>query len=101
MSLLDLVLLRLVDNLPSFSNMHSQQTFDLLTVSSLINTEMNTLPGNIPNNYNKMRDRISLPKTQYSRALYLFSTKFSITYHKKIELNNTINKDVEIDDNFP
>jgi len=62
---------------------------------------MDILLRNISDNYNKMKDKTSLPKTQYSRALSLSSTKFSVVYHERIELNNAINIDIKIEDDSP
>ena len=61
---------------------------------------MNIITGNIPDNYNKMRDRISLPKVQFSRESSMSSTKSSVAYYEKIELNNAINKDVDMVNDF-
>jgi len=41
----------------SSTNMHSQQTFNLPTVFSSTNTEMDILSGKIPNNYDKVWGR--------------------------------------------
>ena len=82
----------------SFSNTHFQQALNLPTVSFSINTEIDILLRNILNNYNEVRDRISSPKTQYSRASSLSSTKSSVAYHERMELNNTINIDIEMED---
>ena len=48
-------------------NTHSQQTSYLPTVLFSINTKINILTGNIPDNYNEIRDRTSLSKTQFSK----------------------------------
>ena len=85
----------------SFSNIHSQQAFDLPTVSSSINIRMDIPPRNILDNYNKMRGRTSLPKTQYSRASSLSSTKFSVAYYKRMKLNNAMNIDIKIENDSP
>ena len=52
---------------------------------------MDILTENIPDNYNNVRNRTFSPKIQYSRASSLFSTKFSVAYHERMELNNSIN----------
>jgi len=44
------------------ANTHSQQTFDLPTMASSINMGMDILLRNISDNYDKVRDRTSLPK---------------------------------------
>ena len=81
--------------------MHSQQAFNLPTVSLPTNTGIDILLGNISDNYDKMRDRIFSLKTQIFRALSLFLTKSSIIYHERIELNNTMNVNINIENNFP
>jgi len=70
-------------------------------VSFSINTGIDIPPRNIPDNHDKMRGKISLPKTQYSRTLSLSLTKFSIAYHERMELNNAMNVDIEIKDDSP
>ena len=82
-------------------NIYSQQTSFLSTVLSSINTGMNILTEIISDNYDKMRGRTSSSKIQVSRKSSMSSTKFSIAYHKKMELNNTINENVKIDDDSP
>ena len=64
-------------------NIYSQQTSNLPTVSSSINIEIDILIENIPNNYDKMRDRTFLPKIQFSRESSMSSIKSSVVYHKK------------------
>jgi len=66
------------------TNIHSQQTFNLPTVSSSTNTGMDILPKNIPDNYDEIRGRISLPKPQSSRASSMSSTKSLVAYHKRM-----------------
>jgi len=85
----------------SFSNTYSQQALNLPTVSSSINTEIDILLRNILNNYNEVRGRTSSSKTQYSMVLSLFSTKSFVAYHERMELNNTINIDIEMEDDSP
>ena len=82
----------------SFSNMHSQQVFDLLTVS---NTGIDILLRNILDNYDEMRGRTSLPKTQCSSILSLSSTKSFVAYYERIELNNTMTEDIKMEDDSP
>ncbi len=81
--------------------MYSQQTFDLPTIFSSTNTGMDILPRNIPDNYNKVKGKTSSSKPQSSRASSISLTKSSVAYYKKIEYNNSLNKDVDIDDNSP
>ena len=81
------------------SNTHLLQTFKLPTVLPLNNAEMDILIGFIPDNYNKVKGRTSSPKAQVFRDSSMSSTKFSIVYHKRMKHNNTINEDIDIDDN--
>jgi len=52
-----------------------------------------------PNNYNEMRGRIFSTKEQTSRDSSMSSTKSSIVYHERIEHNNAMNIDVDMDNN--
>ena len=85
----------------SSTNIHFQQTFNLPTVFSSTNTGMDILPRNIPDNYDEVRSRIFSPSLQSSRISSIFSTKSSVAYHKKIEYNNSLKKDVDIDNDSP
>ena len=87
--------------LSSSSNTHSQQAFNLPTVSLSTNTGMDILLGNISDNYDEMRGRTSSPKTQTSRASSLSSTKSSVAYHERMELNNAMNVDIDMEDDSP
>ena len=80
-------------------NIHSQQTSYLPTVLSSINTGMDIPTGNISDNYDKVRGKTSLPKIQFYRESSIFSTKSSIAYYEKIKLNNTMNENVDMDNN--
>ena len=81
--------------------MHSQQTFDLPTVSSSTNIGIDILLRNIPDNYDEMRGRTSSSKLQFSRVSSMSSTKSSVTYHKRMEYNNSLNEDINMDDDSP
>ena len=85
----------------SSTNIHSQQTFNLPTVFSSTNTGMDILPRNIPDNYDKVRDRIFLPSLQSSRISSIFLTKSSVVYHKRMEYNNSLKKDIDMNDDSP
>jgi len=85
----------------SFStNMHLQQVFKLPTVLPNY-TVMVILSGSFPDNYDEVRDRIFLPKVQVSRDSSMSSTKSSVAYHEKMECNNTLNNDIDMDDDSP
>ena len=62
---------------------------------------MDIMSRNTSNKYNKVRDRIYLPKPQSSRASSMSSTKFLVTYYERMECNNSLNKDVDIDNDSP
>ena len=81
--------------------MHSQQTIDILTVSSSTNTGMDLLYRNISDNYNEVRGRTSSPKPQSSKASSMSSTKSSVAYYKRIENNNGLDEDFNMEDDSP
>jgi len=70
-------------------------------VSPSINTGIDIPLINILDNYDKIRGRTSSFKIQYSRALSLSSTKSSVVYHERMELNNAMTEDVKIEDDSP
>jgi len=79
-------------------NMHSLQSFQLPTVFSSNHTEIDQFfVGPFPNNYNEMRDRTISSSVHVSRDLLVSSTKFSIAYHERMEHNNTIIEDIDMD----
>jgi len=82
-------------------NTHSQQAFNLPTVLLPTNTGMDILLGNISDNYDKMRGRIFSLQTQISRVLSLSLTKLSIVYHERMELNNIMNVNVDMENDSP
>ena len=65
------------------------------------NTEMDNFAGSLPDNYDKMKGRSLSTKRNISRDFSMSSSKLSVAYHEKIELNNAMNVDVDIDDNSP
>jgi len=83
------------------SNMYSQQSFKLLTVLPSNYTGMNITAGYSPDKYDEVRERTFSPKLQVSRGSFMFSTKSSVTYYEKMECNNALNKDINMDDNSP
>jgi len=53
-----------------------------------------------PDNYNKVRGRTSFTNKNISRNLSISSTKSSVTYHKRIANNNSMDVDKVMNDNF-
>jgi len=80
------------------SNMSPTQTFQLSTVSFPNNTGMDFFAGPSPNNYDKIRGRPLSTKENISRNLSMSSMKSSIAHHKRMEHNNAMAVDEEIDD---
>ena len=78
--------------------MYSHQPLNLLTVFPSTYTEIDILSGKIPDNYDKVRGRTISLLLQLSRASSISSTKSLVAYHKRIEYNNSLNKDIEIDE---
>ena len=62
---------------------------------------MDITVGYSPDKYNKVRRRTFLPKLQISRDSSMFFTKFSVAYHEKMECNNALNEDVDMDNDSP
>jgi len=63
------------------------------------NTGMNIFIGSAPDDYDEMRGRTLSTKEQTSRDSSISSTKSSIVYHKRMKHNNTMNIDIDMDDN--
>jgi len=83
----------------SFSaNTHSQQAFELPTVLPSNYTGMDIRSGSSPDNYDEVRGRTFSPKVQVSRDSSMSSTKSSVVYHEKMEHNNALNEDIDMDD---
>ena len=72
-------------------------TFELLTVSFPNNTGIDFLLGSAPDNYDKMRGRPLSTKGNISRDSLMSFTKSSIVYHKRMDRNNAmvINDDID------
>ena len=68
---------------------------------SSINIEIDILPRNISDNFDEIRSRTSSPKPQFSKISLMSLTKSSVAYHERIEYNNGLNKDVNMDNNSP
>jgi len=65
------------------------------------NTGMDFFTGSSPDNYNKVRNRPLSTKGNISRNSLMSSMKSSIAYYKRIEHNNTMVIDEEMDDISP
>ena len=76
-------------------------TFKLPTMSFPSNTEMDFLSGPVPDNYNEVRGRSLSTKGNISRDSSMFFMKSSIAYHKRIDHNNTIVIDNDMNDITP
>ena len=86
----------------SSSNTHFQQSFQLPTVSSSNYTGIDKFfTGLFPDNYDEMRGRFSSPNIQVSRNSLVSSTKSLVAYHKRMECNNTMIEDVNMDNDSP
>ena len=68
--------------------MSATHNFNLPTVYYVNNTGMDISQGLSPENLNKVRGRSLSLNPIFSRESSIFSTKSSILYHKRIELNN-------------
>ena len=79
--------------------MHSQQSFELPTMLSSNYTEMDIIAGYSPNKFNEMRGRTFSSKLQVSKDSSMSSTKSLVVYHEKMEHNNALNEDIDIDNN--
>ena len=59
---------------------------------------MDFLFRNISDNYNKMRkSRISSPNLQFSKTFSMSSTKLLVIYYKRMEMNNNLENNIEIE----
>jgi len=75
------------------------QIFELPTVSHSNNTRMDFFVESSPNNYDEVRSRSLSTKRNISRNSSMFSLKISVVYHEKMELNNAMNVNINIDNN--
>ena len=74
---------------------------NLPTMSSSTNMRINILFRNISDNYNEVRGRTFLPKSQSSRASSISSTKSLVIYYERIKHNNSLDEDFNMGDNSP
>jgi len=82
----------------SSSNMHSYQDCQLPAVFLLYYTGMNNnFLGSSPDNFEEVRDRTTSSKSQISRNSSMSSTISLIAYHMRIECNNAVSEDIDMD----
>jgi len=65
------------------------------------NTGIDIFAEFTPDNYDKVRGRTLLTKEQTSRDSLMSSTKLSTIYYKRMECNNVMNIDIDMDNNSP
>ena len=83
------------------SNMSPIQIFVLLTVSFSSNIGMDFFTGSSPDNYNEVRDRPLSTKENISRNSSMFFMKSSIAYYERMECNNAMIINEEINEISP
>ena len=76
----------------------SANTNSTPTVTIPTNTRMDfeNVFRNTSDNYDEVRNRTSTPSKQSFRAFSMFSTVSLVIYHKRMEMNNNLEGDVEI-----
>ena len=77
---------------------HSHQPLNLPTVFPSTYTGMDILSGKIPDNYNEVQGRTVSLLPQLSKASSMSSTKSLVAYHERMECNNSLNKDIKMDE---
>ena len=75
--------------------------FELPTVSHSNNTGIDIFAGSSPDNYDEVRDKSLSTKENISKDSSMSFSKLSVAHHEKMELNNAMNIDVDIDNNSP
>ena len=65
------------------------------------NTGIDIFAEFTPDNYDKVRGRTILTKEQTSRDSLMSLTKLSTIYYKRMECNNAMNIDIDMDNNSP
>ena len=83
------------------SNIFPTHTFELPTVSFPSNTGMDFLSGPTPDNYDKVRGRPLSSKGNISRDLSISSMKSFIAYYERMDCNNTMVINNDMDDITP
>ena len=63
------------------------------------NIGMNFFARSPPDNYDEVKGRSILTKRNIFRDFSMSSLKSFVAYHEKIELNNIMNENINIDDN--
>ena len=63
------------------------------------NTGIDIFAEFTPDNYDKVRGRTILTKEQTSRDSLMSLTKLSTIYYKRMECNNAMNIDIDMDNN--
>ena len=76
---------------------YSHQPLNLLTVFPSTYIGMDILSGKIPDNYNKVRCKTVSLQLQLSRAFSMSTTKSLVVYYERMECNNSLKKDIEMD----
>ena len=83
------------------SNISPTQTFQLPTMFFPSNIGMDFFTKPFPNNYNKIRNKSLSTKENIFKDSSMSFTKSSVAYYERIECNNIIIIDKEIDDISP
>ena len=65
------------------------------------NTGIDIFAEFTPDNYDKVKGRTILTKEQTSRDSLMSLTKLSTIYYKRMECNNAMNIDIDMDNNSP
>jgi len=81
---------------------HSQHNLQLSTVCLTSYIGMSDIfSEKAPDNYDKMRGRTASSKSQALRDSSMSSTKSLVAYHERMESNNAITEDVDMDEDSP
>jgi len=81
----------------SSANTNSQQNMTLPTITLSTNIRMDLSYRNIFDNYDEVRGRTFSPKPQSFRVSSMSSTKSLVIYHERMENNNNLEEDVNIE----
>ena len=68
-----------------------------MTLPTNTGMDFENLFRNNSNNYNEVRSQISSPNKQSSRASLISLTVSLVIYYKRIEMNNNLEDDIEIE----
>ena len=83
------------------SNTSPTLTFELPTVSFTSNTGMDFLSGPSPDNYDEVRGRPLSTNENISRNLSISFMRSFVAYHKRMDRNNTMVIDDDMNNNSP